>query len=459
MKAFIIALSKIKSSILTANEMISPLQSYGFDVEIYEGVPGYDAEEIIKNEKRTYYPISFKGLPLKNIPDHVNPGIMGCFYSHYNLWKKCVELNETIYIFEDDVTFIRPFYPVEFEEILIIAVGSWSKASYDELDIYKEPDEEYPIAKPYNGKCIPGAVGYGITPAGARKLVNEFDKYYVEADSAIRSIIVDIKIHSHIIGRALTKKEGKTSLTTWKDWNTYPMLLKPKAFVISLSKIESSISSAIPVVKQLKNYGFNAVLFEGTYGNTALKMFKKERRKPAVFGIKTEVDIDTNELIRQESTDKAARKTMRPGVLGCFYSHYRLWEKCVELDEPIFIFEDDVIFEREYYPVEWEDILMVCTGKMAHKHRHYSKFLYEPEGEPCALEIRNTSMPGAVGYGITPQGAKKLIEAYKIEMLPADTAMNVFVVRLQHHSHLMGRAAIEEDGKVSLTSSKIWDKK
>ena len=102
---------------------------------------------------------------------------------------------------------------------------------------------------------------------------------------------------------------------------------------------------------------------------------------------------------------------------------------------------------------------MVCTGKMAHKHRHYSKFLYEPEGEPCALEIRNTSMPGAVGYGITPQGAKKLIEAYKIEMLPADTAMNVFVVRLQHHSHLMGRAAIEEDGKVSLTSSKIWDKK
>jgi hypothetical protein len=36
-----------------------------------------------------------------------------------------------------------------------------------------------------------------------------------------------------------------------------------------------------------------------------------------------------------------SQKMLRPGVLGCFYSHYRLWQKCIDLNEPIFIFEDD----------------------------------------------------------------------------------------------------------------------
>jgi GR25 family glycosyltransferase involved in LPS biosynthesis len=229
--------------------------------------------------------------------------------------------------------------------------------------------------------------------------------------------------------------------------------MEMKAFVISLSKIESSITSAKEVLEQLLEYGFDAELFEGTYGDEAVVLFKKDRRKAARFGIKVSEDSSRLECTRVE-----AEKIKRPGVLGCFYSHYRLWQKCVELDETIFIFEDDVIFEREYHPVEFEDILMVCLGKEAYKHRIYSKLLYEPEGDPEAIALRNSSMPGAVGYGITPSGAKKLVNAYKKEMLPADTAMNVHVVKLECHSHLMGRAAIEEDGKISLTSSNMWGK-
>lgn len=224
-----------------------------------------------------------------------------------------------------------------------------------------------------------------------------------------------------------------------------------KSFVISLSKVDSSINSAIMVNEKLLEYGFDSVLFEGTYGDEAMRMFKKERRRPATYGIKTDDGI-----VRKEWSLKEAKKVLRPGVLGCFYSHYRLWQKCVELNEPVFIFEDDVIFERGYEPVVWQDVLLLCTGKMAHKHRVYGKMLYAPEGNPSTIPLRNTSMPGAVGYGITPQGARKLVEAYKIEMLPADTAMNGFVVKLECHTYLMGRAAIEEDGKISLTSSKMW---
>ena len=56
-------------------------------------------------------------------------------------------------------------------------------------------------------------------------------------------------------------------------------------------------------------------------------------------------------------------------------------------------------------------------------------------------------MPGAVGYGLTPRGARKLISYYETTYLPADNAMNTMVVKLQCHNYLMGRAATEKDGK------------
>lgn len=225
-----------------------------------------------------------------------------------------------------------------------------------------------------------------------------------------------------------------------------------KAFIISLSKIESSISTANNVLEKLLEYGFDAELYEGTYGNDAVELYKHEKRCLATHGIKTDID-DNRSTLDYESS----QKILRPGVLGCFYSHYNLWKKCIELDEPIFIFEDDVIFERGYIPIEWEDVLMVCTGKEAHKHNYYSKFLYSPSGDAEPIRIRNTSMPGAVGYALKPHAAQKLVETYKQEVLPADTALNQFVVKLEFHNYLMGRAAIEEDGKISLTTSKMWN--
>jgi GR25 family glycosyltransferase involved in LPS biosynthesis len=245
-----------------------------------------------------------------------------------------------------------------------------------------------------------------------------------------------------------------------------------KAYIISLSKIPSSAESSKKVLEKLLEYGFDAELFEGTYGYDSLAMFEHDQRRMSKYGIKS-ITVSAEEFNRefpdvvlppeQKTVSRRARldevgKMMRPGVVGCFYSHYRLWQKCLELNEPIFIFEDDVIFYRHYEPVEWQEVLLVCLGKQAHLHDFYSKKLYNPEGRPGVVKLHNTSMPGAVGYGLTPQGAKKLVEYYREEFLPADTAMNQYVVRLECHTHLMGRAATDEDGKVSLTTSKMWNK-
>ena len=41
--------------------------------------------------------------------------------------------------------------------------------------------------------------------------------------------------------------------------------------------------------------------------------------------------------------DPILGRVMTKGEIGCFLSHWELWEKCAEGDEPFMIFEDDVI--------------------------------------------------------------------------------------------------------------------
>ena len=220
-----------------------------------------------------------------------------------------------------------------------------------------------------------------------------------------------------------------------------------KAYVIGLTRIPSSFDSAIKVYLQLQDYGLETYFHEGTYGNEVAKIFEQENR------VLYHTSFKGNPV-----DDEYRASATRPGVMGCFYSHFRLWQRCLELDEPILIFEDDVIFERGWIPVEWDDVLLVATGKSVYKDDWYAEKLYDPNGIANAVPLNRKVMPGAVGYGLTPQGARKLTDFYQTCFAPADNSMNVTVVNLQCHTYLMGRAAIDEDGKKSLTKSKMWDK-
>lgn len=220
------------------------------------------------------------------------------------------------------------------------------------------------------------------------------------------------------------------------------------AYVIGLGRIPTSFESAIKVYNQLKDYGLDVHFHEGTYGSDAEKIFAQEGRVLHHTSFKGN-PVDTE--YRASST--------RPGVMGCFHSHYRLWKHCVKINQPVLIFEDDVIFERGWVDVQWEDVLLVATGKSVYKDDWYAEKLYNPTGEPDAVHLNRKVMPGAVGYGLTPQGASKLTNFYQNCFLPADNAMNATVVKLQCHTYLMGRAALDADGKKSLTKSKMWNKK
>jgi GR25 family glycosyltransferase involved in LPS biosynthesis len=190
----------------------------------------------------------------------------------------------------------------------------------------------------------------------------------------------------------------------------------------------------------------SAELFEGTYGNDAVKMMELEGRNIHPVGIKGPIDFNSDKLGKMKT----------PGVKGCFYSHYRLWQKCVELNEPIMIWEDDIVLQRPFYAIDWSEILIVALGHPT-KSERYMHFLESPSGEPRVEEYKQSSMPGCCGYAIKPYAAKTLVETYKNTYLPADNAINRNIVKMQLHNHIMGKALIKKDGKQSLTRTTKWE--
>jgi len=219
-----------------------------------------------------------------------------------------------------------------------------------------------------------------------------------------------------------------------------------KAFIIHLPKIESSLRTAVEVKKKLDEYNIENELFEGSYGNTTKQIFEEQNRKCHPYSFKGPNSKYTEDEITGLS---------QPGVMGCFFSHYRLWKKCIDLNEPIMIFEDDVLFVRPYKSVEFDEVLITVFGNRR-KSDKYWQYFENPQGEPRAKDYWQASMPGTPGYAIKPHAAKKLVDFYDAgpTFLPSDNAMMSMIIKIQVHSHIMGRALCGDDGKKSLVRGK-----
>lgn len=208
-----------------------------------------------------------------------------------------------------------------------------------------------------------------------------------------------------------------------------------KAFIISLSKIQTSAESAAGLLTELQKLNFDVTLFEGTYGNDAVEMFQKENRKS---------HIETDNF-----------KFTSPGVQGCFHSHYRLWQKCVELDEAIAIFEDDVIVYRPYREIDFTDVLVLSINYDWKAVEQYKVYLETECPEKEAQLYQSRCMPGCSGYILKPHVAAQLIETYKHTYAPADWAINSEICKIEIHPQLIGRSKMMHE-KQSLTRSKNW---
>ena len=87
----------------------------------------------------------------------------------------------------------------------------------------------------------------------------------------------------------------------------------------------------------------------------------------------------------------------RPGAKGCWFSHWRLWQHCIDLDQPIVILEHDA-----YISGQWpEDIdLTRCVWKL---------HLEDGRGERVN-RITGEWSCGAYAYTMAPRFAKELMQ-------------------------------------------------
>lgn len=124
-------------------------------------------------------------------------------------------------------------------------------------------------------------------------------------------------------------------------------------------------------------------------------------------------------LFKKYNEDKRLKykgNIMSLSQLGCWASHYHLWEKSIELNKPIIILEDDAII-HSYFAEAYQ---FICSDK------NIFDFLWLSPPSPrnrnqkgkCILGIQNSAFKierfykgwgNATGYFITPKAAETLL--------------------------------------------------
>lgn len=134
-------------------------------------------------------------------------------------------------------------------------------------------------------------------------------------------------------------------------------------------------------------------------------------------------------------------KMISNGVKGCLLSHFSLWKLCIQLDEPIFVFEHDAVMcnplpinvldnfsdylnldiNRKKYRKDLKEYISVVDKKV-----NKTKVIkMEIINGPGFKFMNRNHITGAHGYIIKPAGATKIVAGIKKEgMIPADIAPN-----------------------------------
>ena len=114
--------------------------------------------------------------------------------------------------------------------------------------------------------------------------------------------------------------------------------------------------------------------------------------------------------------------------LGCFASHYLLWQKCIELNQGIIVLEDDAIIHSNFLEAlefissdkNHFEFLWLSPPARA-KRNQKGKMIYSLD----KIEITRykEGWGNATGYFITPKSAKKLLDYCEEWILDVDIMM------------------------------------
>ena len=197
LKCFIIRLKDNTHSCKMAQDCYDQAIKLGITPEFFDAINGNEADE--------HYTIT--GVKPKRKMKKGRPGVLGCFFSHYYLWLKCIQLNTALIILEHDGYLLRSIDSSilnKFEDVLKLdRLDPFSKLYNQELD--NEKNKQLIIEKYINssnknpdkigtGNYFKGAYAYIIKPSGAKKIVSHIEEHgHVPADQQIGDWILDTK--------------------------------------------------------------------------------------------------------------------------------------------------------------------------------------------------------------------------------------------------------------------------
>jgi hypothetical protein len=171
-----------------------------------------------------------------------------------------------------------------------------------------------------------------------------------------------------------------------------------KSFVIAVKEHEESLKSAERCIKSAKEYGLEVEMFFG---------FTPED-KP--LDILKNLDIPVDGFVGKYSRLE--------NCVAAFLSHRALWEKSIQINEDVLIFEHDAMV-----------VAPIPVFKPFNKLISYGKPSYGKYNDPLSIGVNplisKPYLPGAHAYRINPAGAKIVLQKSKTDAGPTDVFLNL----------------------------------
>ncbi|MEH0369200.1 glycosyltransferase family 25 protein [Vibrio mimicus] len=174
-----------------------------------------------------------------------------------------------------------------------------------------------------------------------------------------------------------------------------------KIYVISL---KNSLDRRASIEEQMANYGLDFEFFDAIDGriNPPHPIFSNyDYAKRLWF---------------------TSGKMPSKGELGCYASHYLMWQKCAELGESIIILEDDA----KVLPCfsDYLNAIRVKTQEYGflrlEQAYERSRLFLKEKTDNFEIYFLTNNFGGARAYALSPESAKKLIENSQCWSMPVD---------------------------------------
>jgi hypothetical protein len=198
------------------------------------------------------------------------------------------------------------------------------------------------------------------------------------------------------------------------------MILKtqPKTFVIVMDNFDISENQYADCEASANINNWKLQRFSATIGTTITQNDWKS--------------IQVNPLLHKKTMDKF-------GVHGCFFSHFRLWKKCVELNEPIVILEHDAVITAPWPEVFLKDSLIKL-------HHRFKTMRHDDDSGEWSKS--------AHAYCLSPNHATKLINfSQTVGAYAPDVMIGTKVVSLSFLNKKTERSLVERQNTYSYTNN------